>query len=200
MRDVADVTGMHKRLMRAFPNHGDDSARLAMGILFRMEFGVSHVTVYVQSDVEPDWSLLEARSFLEPPHVKNVESAIESIHNGQVLMFRLKANPVKRLKVPGKKNGRKVGLVREEDQAEWLNRRAAESGFSVVGLTIRKEGLLSTRDGKAFESVVFDGVLSVVDAERFLACVRSGIGSGKAYGFGMLSVAPYDSGQVVSCA
>jgi len=37
----------------------------------------------------------------------------------------------------------------------------------------------------------FDGVLQVTDPSGLLAAVRSGIGHGKAFGLGLISVAPY---------
>ncbi len=42
----------------------------------------------------------------------------------------------------------------------------------------------------AFGSVVFEGRLRVTDAEAFRRALAAGIGSGKAFGFGLLSVAP----------
>jgi CRISPR system Cascade subunit CasE len=38
--------------------------------------------------------------------------------------------------------------------------------------------------------VVFEGRLRVTDAEAFRRALAAGIGSGKAFGFGLLSVAP----------
>lgn len=46
------------------------------------------------------------------------------------------------------------------------------------------------RQRLTFGGVVFEGVLEVTDAEAFRRTLREGIGSGKAYGFGLLSVAP----------
>ena len=47
------------------------------------------------------------------------------------------------------------------------------------------------RDGQrlSFGSVVFDGRLEVTDADSFREVLANGIGSGKAFGFGLLSVA-----------
>jgi CRISPR system Cascade subunit CasE len=42
----------------------------------------------------------------------------------------------------------------------------------------------------SFGSVLFEGVLEITDAERFQKTLEAGIGSGKAYGFGLLSIAP----------
>jgi CRISPR system Cascade subunit CasE len=41
-----------------------------------------------------------------------------------------------------------------------------------------------------FGSVLFEGVLQVTDPDGFRETLATGIGSGKAYGFGLLSIAP----------
>ncbi len=40
-----------------------------------------------------------------------------------------------------------------------------------------------------FGAATFEGVLEVTDAEKFRESLKQGIGTGKAYGFGLLSVA-----------
>ena len=40
-----------------------------------------------------------------------------------------------------------------------------------------------------FGAVIFEGVLQVTDAEKFRESLKTGIGTGKAYGFGLMSVA-----------
>ena len=40
-----------------------------------------------------------------------------------------------------------------------------------------------------FASVLFDGELVVTDAELFRTALASGVGTSKAYGFGLLSIA-----------
>lgn len=46
-----------------------------------------------------------------------------------------------------------------------------------------------------FGSVLFEGTLRVADLDRFRAALMEGIGSGKAYGFGLLSIAPARQGD-----
>ncbi len=43
--------------------------------------------------------------------------------------------------------------------------------------------------GRTFQGVLFEGSLQVVDAEAFRKALAHGIGPGKAFGFGLLSVA-----------
>ncbi len=81
----------------------------------------------------------------------------------------------------------------------WLHRKASEGGFRVVSFRISQDEKLirqsairrndQTHKLELF-SVQFDGILQVTDPDRFLTAIRSGIGSGKAFGFGLLSVAP----------
>jgi len=44
-----------------------------------------------------------------------------------------------------------------------------------------------------FGSVLFEGRLTIDDVEKFRETLAIGIGSGKAYGFGLLSIAPASS-------
>lgn len=41
-----------------------------------------------------------------------------------------------------------------------------------------------------FASVLFEGLLRVTNPDAFRSALEMGIGSGKAYGFGLLSIAP----------
>ena len=86
----------------------------------------------VQSFGQPDWSWLGepgAQGYLLPlsepnPAVKPISLPLSA---GQILAFRLRANPtVKRQK-------ERVGLMREEDQLAWLRRKAEQSGFRLSG-------------------------------------------------------------------
>lgn len=41
-----------------------------------------------------------------------------------------------------------------------------------------------------FHAVRFEGYLQVTDGDRFREILKNGLGSAKAYGFGLLSLAP----------
>ena len=79
---------------------------------------------------------------------------------------------------------------------DWLARKADTAGFLVEkDSTVVQSGHVyvnKTGDGKGQNlfAVRYDGFLKVTDPTRFRQALIQGIGPAKAYGFGMLSVAP----------
>jgi len=227
-RDRGDCCQMHRTIMRAFPEkQGGESPRAAYDVLYRLEIhekkGV--VILYVQSAIEPDWSHLISTGYLKKcdrmdnPAVKEIARPLGEITEGMILRFRLLANPTKKIvtatkeerEVGIKKNGKRVALLRMEEQVDWLRRKAKISGFQLLDVStgngvpdVTTSGIITEAGYKQadkeknkekydrlfFRGVVFDGRLCVKDKDRFLHTVRKGIGSGKAYGFGLLSLAP----------
>lgn len=206
---LADCRSMHRAIMSAFPP-ADGAARVEHGVLYRVEAPLKGgpLTVLVQSRSEPDWSRLPA-SHLDaghPPALKSVEASHAALEPGMVLHFRLRANPTRKVDTKTgadglRRNGRRKKLQSEQEQVDWLRRKASVSGFMVLDVRRTNEpgavGRLAPgadgteQAGVFFGSVLFDGVLRVTDADAFHKAVSSGIGSGKAFGYGLLSVAPF---------
>jgi CRISPR system Cascade subunit CasE len=174
--------------------------------------------VLVQSAVEPDWSRLPDMYVADSPDergnpaVRRVDTEYDQISSGMSFSFRLRANPTKRISTnnmeQGEKwRGKRVELRREEDQLAWLERKGEQGGFSVLradvqpdivdARTTNLEKVRGRRPAQGdtapmplrFGAVLFEGRLEVVDQALFLAALRNGIGSGKAFGFGLLSIA-----------
>lgn len=202
-RDAADCQHLHRTVMGAFPEHGSN-ARAHFGVLHRLEENqaTGGMTLLVQSGVAPDWSHLPARYALSLS-CKEISGAYESISNGTRLRFRLLGNVTKKVKSDGP-NGRRVALNTDQDRLTWLLRHAEAGGFELLEV-MSGAGVLDVLShavgggrvhgrhaaGRlSFGAVLFEGRLRVVDAERFRGTLRSGVGSAKAYGFGLLSVAP----------
>lgn len=125
--------------------------------------------------------------------------------------FSLLANPTKKLRVDNtdgtrKKNGRRVPLTKREDLIAWLQGKAKAGGFAVilkreddfgkeveVLRTIPRGREFFHKDGRSHgthTAVEFQGELTVTDPKKFRATVAAGIGSAKAFGFGLLVLAP----------
>lgn len=192
-KEIANRYELHRTLTSQFPNQN----REAIGLLYRVELPVGQVyqpiSLLIQTQLEPDWGVLEQKGMLlETPQVKQFEIAF---HGGQRFYFRLHGNPTIRRKQPDDKTKR-VGLYSEEEQEEWINRKANFSGFSLSDLRITDLGLvesLKKKDGHTFTishlAVQFDGLLQVNDPSLFTGSLTNGIGSAKAFGFGLLSLA-----------
>lgn len=220
--ELADPYEMHRTINKAFPdaNFKDNEPS---GILFRVDLHPrTHIpTLLVQSRQKPDWGFLFGMRELAPANLdsgaaapsdsklKNylleendlplgvenpaVKEVSLQLHEGQVLAFRLRANPTKRVKETAKR----IGLIREEDQHNWLKRKLEFAGAALVSVNILNNQFVH---GKLFSeqekekrisllSVQFDGVLQVKNPDELVKTIYSGFGSAKGLGFGLLSLA-----------
>lgn len=211
-RELADPYEMHRTIWQAFPQGVfkiDRQKKASTGVLFRVDLHprTAVPTLLVQSRQKPDWSFLlsSEKNYLLPPEalpldVENPATKMMkvSFRPGQVLSFRLRANPTVKKDREGEKQGRRVGLFREEDQLKWLERKIKLAGGALLSARTSNEentkGMLfvEKEDKKRmrFLSVQFDGVLQVKDPAALEKALQAGIGSGKGLGFGLLSLAP----------
>ena len=195
-KELANRYELHRTLMRAFPAELSKDER----ILFRMEQDThtAQAILLAQSFSMPNYSILPADYLLTNAEVKPFAPALK---DGQTLVFRLLANPTRRIIKTGEitenlDKSKRVGLLNEEDQLKWLERKAADSGFrlgnvrstpqpDVIGYRHQDD----ERQRITLQAVLFDGVLEVLDTELVQKAIRAGIGSGKGFGFGLLSLA-----------
>ncbi len=181
----------HRTLMQAFPLTEEGPGR----VLFRLDVSKeAHVVILlVQSEKDPDWRPLEnTENFL----LERAQSKpfFPVFHIGQPCRFRLRANPTV------KRQGKRLGIVKEDEQLAWLHRKGASGGFEPVSVIVRPERKMQdkmtdrtkTPRNLTLVAVRFDGLLSVTDPTTFGQTVASGVGSGKGFGFGLLSVAPVE--------
>jgi CRISPR system Cascade subunit CasE len=184
---------MHRTIMRAFPADLPDGERVLYRLDVSRETGTP--TLLVQSITCPAWAFLaQADRYLQPPGDENpaVKEFAPGFTAGQVLAFRLRANPTVR------REGKRLSRFGEEDQQAWLDRKGASGGFRLVTVTMTREGFQESSKHEDDErrlchfAVRFEGVLTVTDPATFVDTIARGIGPGKAFGFGLLSVARQD--------
>ncbi len=205
-RAAADCHALHRAVLAAFPDGAGPEARAAFGVLHRLELDPEGraPTLLVQSAVVPDWSRPGAAGAWAAnarPEVKEVGAAYAAIAAGDRLRFRLRANPTRRVHAvhagDDKLAGKRVDLRDEDKRLDWLGRKGEHHGFGVVAAEVRP-GSPGNRDrGRpgggaapiAFGAALYEGVLEVADAAAFGAALRAGVGPGRAFGFGLLSVA-----------
>jgi CRISPR system Cascade subunit CasE len=182
---------LHRSLLSAFPDREEGGPG---HVLFRLDTDgeTGGISVLLQSEKEPDWGKLNgATGFITEYKSKQFDPEFVQ---GQMLRFRLRANPTRRIKDSGKRQG----ILGEEAQTDWLRKKGLQSGFEVIDATVIKEGfaedkMTDTNDRKhnlTILSVRFDGLLRVIDPDAFRQTIEQGIGSAKGFGFGLLSIAP----------
>ncbi len=182
---------VHQRLMMAC----DGDPRL----LFRVDVGSAGlmerpVSILVQSTVAPKWGLAFGEDF--PVLARPAESReyAPMLETGLRYRFRLLANPVVCRSQTGKDRGRRIGLLREDEQRAWLERKLTAVGLEPLDVTLRDMGMIKSHKGdgsptQTHLAVRFDGVSRCADATLSSAACASGIGPAKGYGFGLLSLA-----------
>jgi CRISPR system Cascade subunit CasE len=185
---------LHQALWRLFPGH-EDADREFLFRVEQLQRGVG-AHILMQSAIQP-------QSVEQSPIILNWREYVVNIQNDQRLRFRLRANPIKTIKDSSKgtieKQGKtftktvRVPLVNEEQQQAWLERKL-QSFAQLESLIVQPEPVLYFRKAKEgrsgkIQTVMFDGILTVTNAEVLNQEMRQGIGPAKAFGCGLLSIA-----------
>lgn len=200
-RDLANPWELHRTLMAAFPDDAGERPRddnSSIGLLYRVELPDEgdRPMILVQSRIHPQWQSLPAGYLAGGAVNPALKEFVPSFSPGQMLVFRLHANPTTRLgHSAGERKGKRVG-VRPAELEQWLQRKAEAAGLRVHSVNVANRGQQTGRvpvDGEKrtarWLGVRFDGACEVVDPDLLLHALESGIGSGKAFGFGLLSLA-----------
>ena len=206
-RDLADPYQLHSTLCRAFSVPG--RKRPGGEFLWRLEpetESTGYPRILLQSRTIPDWTGTGVKGWLasaDPAIDLKLRLKLESLKIGQRFRFRMRANPCVR------RHGKRLGLLRLEDQEAWILRKGQQHGFALpqlapfdfsestekrVDVRISQEQMLRGKQhsGNAIHifSVLYDGILGVAEPDKFRAALQTGIGHGKVMGLGLLSVAP----------
>jgi CRISPR system Cascade subunit CasE len=186
LHDLSNIHNLHRSIMQAFPDEKREQARADWQVLFRLEPDSN--VLLVQSELEPDWDKLPL-TYLRQQQCKPFQPKTSQFPVDRLLRFRLKANPSKR----DKETRKTVGLYSQPDQEAWFARQAAQHGFSVEGLDIIPAANLWGEKAKGqpqikIHTALFQGVLKVQDPALLVMAIQQGIGRGRSYGCGLLSL------------
>jgi CRISPR system Cascade subunit CasE len=205
---LRDTYASHKLMWKCFPGFVPDPSkgRFPKGMkpqdqpkipadwLMRIDERRGAFRVLIVSRIEPSrpsWCPAECwKSRLIP----------ESYFQHRRYRFQLCANPTKKVtKVSpdgsAATNGRRVPLCEREELIEWIKRKGDQGGFAVDVARLRtfsrgREYFVRHGQEGLHSAVEFEGVLTVTDPPRFHETFTRGIGSAKAFGFGLLVIAP----------
>ena len=201
---LASPQAMHAAVRAAFAAP-EDHERSGARTLWRLDTTASGaVQLYVVSPGRPDLAHLvdQAGSAAgEAWTTRDYDGLLVSLRPGQRWAFRLTANPTHSgRKTAESKETQRFGRLRVAEQEQWLVNRATRCGFAVApqqdgqpNLMVHRRQTLTFKRGMAavtLTTATYDGVLDVIDAAAFRQALTLGIGHAKAYGCGLLTIAP----------
>lgn len=160
------------------------------GLLYRVRAEGYTVSLYLYADQPIDRELLFPWMCLAGE--RELSDWLAEMQPGQLRGFDLLTMPFKKVSEGTGRNSRRRVLRTQEERLEWLSRKAAQNGFTILDVQEaagEKTGAVHPEDrgGRLYlDTYRYSGMLWIDDAERFRDAVRYGIGPGKAYGLGML--------------
>jgi len=209
-RLASDLYAQHRFVMSAFPDlrvtdRENEGAQDQQGVLYRLETDRQAECMFflVQSRVEADWNRTRElhRDVLCSDQSKEDRRLFAT---GERYRFRLRASPtvcrVNRDAEGIRKASKRLGLYREQEQRDWLARIGERGGFEIRPEAVlitpqgKREGYKPTPGGRRPHDLVtcfmvdFDSTLFITDASLFSTAVHEGVGRGKAWGCGLLSL------------
>lgn len=165
--------------------------------LWRIDQLNEQLYVMILSETEPDFSSFCAQFSRSDSswETKSYNGLLDRIKNGDKWRFRITANPTK--SVPDRKDGNRGKVyahITKDHQKKWIMDRSEKNGFLLTDdsydVVQEKWFRFYKRESRTISllAVTYEGILEVTDTELFRNALISGIGRGKAYGMGLITV------------
>jgi CRISPR system Cascade subunit CasE len=187
-RDLASAYEMHRTLARVY---AFDDVRPPARFLWRLEptRDEQPPTLLVQAEGPGRWNTVArlAGYALSVEADKRVDSEA-LVSQGRHYRFRLLANATVT------REGKRFGLCGYDALRTWIERQAGLHGFGLLGVDIdpQPRRMLARKGGHSIvlDCAKFEGLMRCDDAPALRKALLAGIGHGKAFGLGLLSIAP----------
>ncbi|MGK5551762.1 type I-E CRISPR-associated protein Cas6/Cse3/CasE [Actinomadura kijaniata] len=216
-RLLASPQNLHAAVMSSFaeapPPAGDGGPRVLWRLDTTGDRAQTHL--YIVSPDRPDlthlveqagWPTTAPRGWTTYDYA----SLLTKINKGDRWRFRLTANPVHTARRRDDEPTKLTAHVGRTHQKQWLLDRQENAGFQIVEKPLEKRRLpegdehelvlhnrrqLTFRRGHPPKNVTlvtltYDGLLEVTDPDAFRRTLTSGLGRAKAYGCGLMTLAP----------
>ncbi|MFE7215714.1 type I-E CRISPR-associated protein Cas6/Cse3/CasE [Streptomyces sp. NPDC057611] len=210
-RDLTDAVSLHKTVMLLAPDGLGKHPRQTAGLLFRLEDATDDTppTLLVQSHQTPDLTCLPPR--YGTAEARSLHPMFQALTPGRPVRYRIIANAsaVRRVlddhQPVDNKHGRKVVALYGDDALAWWQRRAHQAGLALTTVDstparfrrAHKRPQSTTEAGEADPApgplhalTRFEGLATITAPDQLRHALLIGIGRGKPYGAGLLSLAP----------
>lgn len=189
---IRDSYDWHQRVWQAFKGRDTDK-RDFLSRLDEVDEAYRLLILSPAQPQKPDWC---------PTDCFQSKAIPEDFFSCERYRFSLLANPTKKhVKVDengkARSTGKRVALTKREDLIRWMQRKAEAGGFDIGDTenlrTVPKPRSYFEKKGMhgVHYAVEFQGTLTITDEAQFRSTFNTGIGSAKAFGFGLLAIAPF---------
>lgn len=201
LRDLGgsqSAVGLHRRLMSLYPTDAGPDPRVRFGILFRIEDTPTGPHILLQSTHEPDLTRLP--DGYGTSRTRPLDALLDALRPGLNVRYRCVASAVRK---PGATTRQLYNLppvvpLRGPAAEDWWIRQADTAGLKPLTLHSQPldaaRGVREDRTGSKqrirHARTRFDGTAAIIDPGLLRTKITLGIGRGKAYGCGLLSIAP----------
>ena len=191
IKDLSHLGAYHNWVENCFPSEIAQHERRRH--LWRIDQLHGKRYLLIVSEDKPETTGMLRYGVAGTAMVKEYQPFLEKITLGEVMQFRLTANPTYRT------DGKVYPHITVDQQKNWLLRKAAANGFEIMKNSdgsnafdpvSRDWPVLYHQRQVKISRVSFEGVLRVTDVNKFKDALTHGIGREKAYGMGMLTVIP----------
>ena len=166
--------------------------------LWRIDCLDNQLYLLLLSDCEPELSSFCSQFGQKGLHyeTKSYDGLLDRIKTGDKWQFRFTANPTKSVSnQKNRKRGKVFAHITMDFQKKWLVEKSEKNGFSVTENSfdiIQSKRIRFYKKGSrkpiSLISVTYEGILEVTDVYLFRNSLINGIGRGKAYGMGLLTI------------
>ena len=191
--DLRDVVRLHRRIMSLFPDGLGPDARRQAAVLFRLEEQATGFSILMQSAIKPALERLPAS--YGTARCKSLAPLLDGLREGVNIHYRIIANATRKLgqNTTAGRPKQVVPLHGTEADA-WWQRQADAVGLVLHSLHSRQlddgTGRRSDNSRITHARTQFDGTATVTSPKALLDRIHTGIGRGKSFGCGLLTIAP----------
>ncbi|GGP80118.1 type I-E CRISPR-associated protein Cas6/Cse3/CasE [Streptomyces melanogenes] len=203
-RDLRNAQSLHRRVLALIPDQLGHDTRTAAGVLFRLEREQHAHTLLIQSTAPLDLDQLPI-GYAHATDERDLTPLLTWCKEGGAIRYRIDAvatRTISQCDSNGQpQRGRRVHINGEEAVA-WWHRQAEDAGLTPnpdttrlapqLAITVRKddpqEPDKTIRFGRKLTR--FEGTATIHNPQALTDAITNGIGRSKAYGAGLLSIAP----------
>lgn len=180
---------MHRSVMRMF-----NGTRAEESVLYRIIENGQKYKILIQSENAPN--IQEGRKGgIIVTATRCIDEKLEQIQKGSIINLNMRLSPSRTEKREGWTRSKRVGIKKQSGRITWVKEKLEKNGcFVVKGGSVTETRTnrvkFAHKENKAdVPAYEYRACVQVEDVDKFLDALKTGIGSEKAYGLGLLMFA-----------